>query len=205
MTGRSGPRTREELRYYLAADLAALGHDRRPRGAALFHPIVHFQGLLRRVEYLDRRSDPISRVVVSAHKLRLLRLGQRLGLTIPRGVFGPGLAIVHYGSVTVNPNATVGGNCRLHSDVVIGSKRGRSPVIGNDVWIGAGAKVFGRVTVGDGAVIGANAVVDSDVPEHTVVVGVPARVVRAVAEHDPRPIDGCGVADARRSRSRLRR
>ncbi|MBP6729069.1 MAG: serine O-acetyltransferase, partial [Microthrixaceae bacterium] len=78
----------------------------------------------------------------------------------------------------MNPNATVGGNCRLHSDVVIGSKGGSSPVIGDGVWIGAGAKVFGRVTVGDGAVIGANAVVDRDVPEHTVVVGVPARAVR---------------------------
>ena len=62
--------------------------------------------------------------------------------------------------------------------VTIGAERRESPVLGNDVFIGAGAKIIGSVTIGDGARIGANAVVVRDVPAHATAVGIPARVVR---------------------------
>jgi serine O-acetyltransferase len=62
--------------------------------------------------------------------------------------------------------------------VTIGAEKRESPKIGNDVFIGAGAKVIGPVEIGDGAKVGANAVVVHNVPASSTVVGIPARVVR---------------------------
>lgn len=64
--------------------------------------------------------------------------------------------------------------------------------IGNDVWIGAGAKILANVHIGDGAVIGSNAVVTSDIPANAIAVGVPAKVIRyreiAVGDQHPAPV-----------------
>jgi serine O-acetyltransferase len=68
----------------------------------------------------------------------------------------------------MGPGATIGGRSEQH-DV---------PIIGNDVYIATGAKVLGALTVGDGSVIGANAVVISSVPARAVAAGVPARIVK---------------------------
>jgi serine O-acetyltransferase len=65
----------------------------------------------------------------------------------------------------------------LEHQVTIGAERRASPKLGDDVFIGAGAKVIGAVTVGDGARIGANAVVIDDIPPGQTAVGIPARLV----------------------------
>jgi serine O-acetyltransferase len=102
---------------------------------------------------------------------------------IGRGAeFGPGFILIHSIGVVINGSVRGGANVKIEHQVTIGAERRQSPVIGNDVFIGAGAKVIGSVTVGDGARIGANAVVVRDVPPHTTVVGIPAKVVR---EHSP--------------------
>ena len=81
----------------------------------------------------------------------------------------------------VNDGAVIGNNCNIQQDVTLGkANRGKkvgAPVIGNNVFIGAGAKIIGRIHVGDGAAVGANAVVTKDVPAGAAVAGVPARVV----------------------------
>jgi serine O-acetyltransferase len=98
---------------------------------------------------------------------------------IGRGAeFGPGFVLVHSTGVVINGRVRGGSNVHVEHQVTIGAEGRVSPVIGNDVFIGAGAKVIGGVVVGDGARIGANAVVVDDVPAHTTVVGIPARVVR---------------------------
>jgi serine O-acetyltransferase len=98
---------------------------------------------------------------------------------IGRGAeFGPGFVLVHATGVVINGGVRGGSNVYVEHQVTIGAERRQSPVIGSNVFIGAGAKVIGPVTVGDGARIGANAVVVHDVPAHTTVVGIPARVVR---------------------------
>jgi serine O-acetyltransferase len=98
---------------------------------------------------------------------------------IGRGAeFGPGLVLIHATGVVINGRVRFGANARIEHQVTVGAERGASPVIGDDVFIGAGAKVIGAVMVGDGARIGANAVVVHDVPAHSTVVGIPARVVR---------------------------
>jgi len=96
---------------------------------------------------------------------------------------GPGLIFPH-GQVVIDGKVTIGRNCSINPWVTIGlsgrRKHGfdaRGPNIGDNVYIGTGAKVLGPVTVGDNVRIGANAVVIDDVPANATVVGVPARVV----------------------------
>jgi serine O-acetyltransferase len=100
------------------------------------------------------------------------------GLDLQAASIGPGLFISH-GQATVLSAERIGANAYVHQGVTIGwDYRGdRLPRIGDNVFIGAGAKVLGAVTVGDGARIGANAVVLCDVPPGATAVGVPARVV----------------------------
>jgi serine O-acetyltransferase len=101
------------------------------------------------------------------------------GCIIGRGAeFGPGFVLIHSIGVVINGAVKGGANVKIEHQVTIGAERRQSPVIGNDVFIGAGAKVIGPVTIGDGALVGANAVVVHDVPDHVTVVGIPAKVVR---------------------------
>ena len=97
---------------------------------------------------------------------------------IGRGAeFGPGFVLIH--SVGVVINGAVRGGCSIYIEhqVTIGAESRQSPTLGDDVFIGAGAKIVGRVAIGDGARIGANAVVLHDVPPGATAVGVPARVI----------------------------
>jgi len=86
----------------------------------------------------------------------------------PAAQIGPGLLIVHGQGIVVGGHARIGRNATLLQQVTIGSPspdhRERMPVIGDDVFLGAGAKLIGAITVGDGSLIGVNAVVTQDVP-----------------------------------------
>jgi serine O-acetyltransferase len=94
---------------------------------------------------------------------------------------GPGFYVGHHGSIVVGPGVRIGRNCNIGQMALVAQagpegRRG-TPSIGDRVFLGAGCKVLGGVTVQDGAAIGANAVVLDDVARNAVMVGVPARVV----------------------------
>lgn len=98
----------------------------------------------------------------------------------PQAIIGPGLYIGHIGGVHINPGAVLGKDCDVAHRVTIGtSAMGRpgAPVIGDNVYIGTGATLVGRVKVGSGAKIAANSLVISNVPEGATVMGVPARII----------------------------
>ncbi len=98
---------------------------------------------------------------------------------IGRGAdFGPGFVLIHATGVVINGQVKGGSNVYIEHQVTIGAEKRLSPRIGNNVFIGAGAKIIGEVTLGDHCRVGANAVVLDDVPPHSTVVGIPARVVR---------------------------
>ena len=98
---------------------------------------------------------------------------------IGRGAeFGRGFVLVHSQGVVINGSVRGGDRIFIEHQVTIGAERGTSPRVGSDIFIGAGAKIIGAVTLGDGARVGANAVVTRDVPADATVVGIPARVVR---------------------------
>jgi len=114
---------------------------------------------------------------------KFLRMSAHIltGIDLPcEARVGRRLRIDHFGGIVVSGDAVIGDDVILRNGVTIGlrhtNERG-APVIGNRVDIGAGAKILGRITVGDGAVIGANAVVVRDVPAGATAVGIPARVL----------------------------
>lgn len=82
--------------------------------------------------------------------------------------------------IVLHRRAKIGANCIIAQQVTVGgrSKKPEVPVIGDYVYIGAGAKILGPVTIGNQVVVGANAVVIEDVPDGTVAAGVPARIIR---------------------------
>ncbi len=111
---------------------------------------------------------------------------------IGRGAeFGPGFVLIHSQGVVINSAVRGGDRILVEHQVTIGAERNASPTLGSDIFIGAGAKIIGAVEIGDGAQVGANAVVVDDVPAFATVVGIPARVARIkspdveakVAEH----------------------
>jgi serine O-acetyltransferase len=109
------------------------------------------------------------------------------GISIPpTAQVGKGLLIEHFGGVVVHSGAKIGDFCTLSHQVTIGSKvpGGKSPVLGNHVYVCAGAKILGDITVGDRCIIGANAVVLHSIPARGIAVGIPAKVVKTMAHPD---------------------
>lgn len=110
----------------------------------------------------------------------IYRMNAAIGhVVIGRGAdFGPGFVIVHSFGIVINSSVKAGRNLVIEHGVTIGAEKGKSPVLGDNIFIGAGAKIIGAVTIGSDAKIGANAVVTKDVPAGATMVGIPARVVR---------------------------
>lgn len=103
------------------------------------------------------------------------------GISIPPTVeIGKGLMIEHFGGIVINSNSKIGDFCTISHCVTIGNKKpgGKSPIIGNNVYICVGAKVLGEITIGNNCIIGANAVVLDSVPENSIVAGMPAKVIK---------------------------
>jgi serine O-acetyltransferase len=123
------------------------------------------------------------------HRIRVvpeLLVARSLSLTgadIPYAAdIQPGLVLLHPVGVVIGGRTRIGRNCTIMQGVTLGAKWSRGgrveyPVIGDNVVIGAGAKVLGKVTVGDNAMIGANAVVLRDVPAQATAAGIPAKVL----------------------------
>ncbi len=105
---------------------------------------------------------------------------------IGRGAeFGPGFVLIHSTGIVINGQVRGGTNVYLEHQVTIGAERRRAPILGSDVFVGAGAKIIGAIEIGTGAKVGANAVVVDDVPPFSTVVGIPAKVVRRRTATDP--------------------
>jgi len=97
------------------------------------------------------------------------------GIEIPRATtVGPGLFIGHFGGITVSASAVLGNNCSISQNVTIGvagsGDRLGVPVIGDNVYIAPGARLFGKITIGHNVKIGANAVIYKSVPDNSVAV-----------------------------------
>ena len=133
--------------------------------------------VLRYASYYKNRN----KLLYLYYGYRLSRLQYKYGFQIPPGAkIGKGLYIGHFGSLIVNSGAVIGDNVNLSPNVVIGQQnRGEkkgAPTIGNNVWIGSGAVIVGKVNIGDDVLIAPNAYVNFDVPAHSIVIGNPATV-----------------------------
>lgn len=180
-------RSKKDLLYYLTADKIALGIKRfRPRRFG--DEIWKYQILLRKVEYyVNCRKSLVYKPILLLHGLRLHFLSIRLGFSIPINVCGPGLNIVHVGTIIISNKAKIGENCRIHAGVNIGENLGEpdeAPVIGNNVYIGPGSKIFGGIEVANNIAIGANSVVNKSFKEPGIsIAGVPAKQINNVGSN----------------------
>jgi serine O-acetyltransferase len=122
-------------------------------------------------------------------RLNLHRYKVKYGIEIYETTqVGSGPFIGHFGGIFVNVDAVIGRNCNLSQGVTLGlavrGKRKGVPTIGDNVYVGPGAKIIGNVKIGNNACIGANCVVTQDVPDHAVVAGVPGRILSYAGSED---------------------
>lgn len=130
---------------------------------------------------LDSQKPSISRSI----KLKIYWLTFRFietltGISLPKGaIIGGGLKIWHFGNIFINSDSVIGKNCTLRQGVTIGNRyeNGPSPVIGDNVEVGAYAQILGGIKVGNNVKIGAMSVVLSDIPDNATAVGIPAKII----------------------------
>lgn len=179
-------KTKEDLKIYIRSDLNSLGIKKitfKMKIKGLFSPqIWKYEVILRSLEYAINNNQNIRKHILN---YRLYKYGVKLGFTISPNTFGPGLCLCHVGPIIINDHCNIGANARIHVGVNIGNYSrldkdwvpDSTPIIGNNVYIGPGAKLFGKIKIGNNVAIGANAVVTKDVPDNVTVAGVPAKVI----------------------------
>lgn len=177
-------KTRNELNYYLIADSIALGRKRKNLINRIINPdyILNYQILFRKTEFYSNNKDKLfCKILYYFLAFKLKKLSFKLGFSIPLNRVGPGLTIAHIGPIIINNGTKIGKNCTIHVGVNIGTKAGFSdlaPIIGDNVYIGPGAKLFGKIKIANNCAIGANAVVNKSFEnENKAIAGVPAKEI----------------------------
>lgn len=175
-------KNKKDLKFYIKCDEIARWNHK----ASVFEKIIRgdmwrYNVVLRKQEYnLNCRKGILKKILKLYYEIKKRKLGYKLGWFIPPNVFGPGLCIVHVGPVIVNSAASFGSNCRIQAMVNIGASKGdvNAPHAGDFIYIGPGAKLFGKIELGSNISIGANAVVNKTMTQNNVTLaGVPASVV----------------------------
>lgn len=114
-------------------------------------------------------------------RINYRRLSIKLGIQIPYTTkIEEGFSIHHYNCIVIHGKSIIGKNLDIRQGVTIGDVCSEVPIIGDNVYIGAGAKIIGKVVVGSNVIIGANSVVTKDIPNNTVVAGVPAKAIKKI-------------------------
>lgn len=154
---------------------------REKKGTFTWLPSQSLLASLRSYQYWKSRGTlgwMMSKVAVIRHRFWSIVTGCDLPLNVE---IGGGLLMPHPNGIVIHPMCKIGPNCLIFQQVTLGSNessiRSGVPTLGGHVDVGAGAKILGPVVIGDNAVIGANAVVLTDVPANAVAVGIPARVI----------------------------
>ena len=162
------------------------GEDGEPFLKKIFRPLeIQYISLFRKANLC--RFKPLK----LWYMLRLMHLSHKTKIQIPaRTTIGEGLYIGHLGRVIINPDAKLGKNINISTGVTIGAenrgKRKGSPEISDRCWIGANAVIVGNIKIGSDVLIAPLTYVNFDVPDHSIVIGNPGRIIpkeNATAEY----------------------
>ena len=143
----------------------------------IFRPLeIKYMYWLRRAQNLK---NPISKIFAI---LKLRNLSKKTSIQIPFSTkIGEGFYIGHCGRVIINPQAVLGKNINIATGVTIGQeirgKRKGCPVISDNVWIGTNSVIVGKITIGTDVLIAPLSYVNFDVPDHSIVIGNPAKII----------------------------
>lgn len=181
-------KTKDDYKNYLEQDKKALGIESsffsflNPYNIDL--EIWEFQKALRTCEYLYNinKNNIFWKIRKHLAAVKLKKLSLLLGFTINPNCFGPGLRIMHRGTIIVNGQCKIGANCSINAGVNIGVKpdfENDAPMLGANIYIGPGVKIYGDVVIADDCKIGANAVVNKSFNEKGgIIVGIPAKYLK---------------------------
>ena len=184
----------EEIRY----DVKAF-RQRDPAATSDMEIVLLYSGFHARTAHrvshkLHRAGHPLVARAISQGAKMLTGIEIHPGATIGRG-----LVIDHGSGVVIGETAEIGDNCTLYQGVTLGGTGKdvgkRHPTLGNNVMVGAGAKVLGPLTIGDNAKIAAGAVVLHEIPSDSTAVGIPARVVRVGGSRVANDLDQIHIPD----------
>lgn len=143
-----------------------------------------FQKTLRKLEYYHNcKNHGLYKLYCLYLRYKFKKISLKLGFSIPINVIGPGLAIVHYGTIVINGNAKIGKNCRMHACVNIGASGGEkeAPQLGDNIYLAPGAKIYGNIKIASNCAIGANAVVNKSFDEEGIfIAGNPAVKIKEI-------------------------
>lgn len=173
----------EDYKAYIEADKTALGRKRRyPK---ITDYIWKYEILLRKCEYYNNcRHGWLNKLWEGILRYRRSKIGAMCGFSITINCVEKGLCLSHIGPIIINPYARIGMNCRLHVGVNIGADARiaeNAPIIGNNVYIGPGAKIFGKISIANNIAIGANAVVNKSFLEENISIGgIPAKKISGI-------------------------
>ncbi len=153
--------------------------------AIMAHRVAH--KLYKNKKYLPARAISQAAKVITGIEIH------------PGATIGKGLMIDHGMGVVIGETAEIGDNCTIYQGVTLGGTGKdvgkRHPTLGNNVMVGAGAKVLGPFHIGDNSKIAANAVVLEEIPENCTAVGIPAKIVRKAGERVQLDLDQIHIPD----------
>jgi serine O-acetyltransferase len=165
----------------LRALVETLKGDFKRHEASLKNPALWAVAVYRFGRYANELPPGVARSVASkAYGVLFLGVELTSGIVFNReATVGKDFHLIHWGNTKIHPGVVIGDRVGIMHDVTLGTTMERQgvPRIGNDVFIGAGAKILGPVTIGDGAIVASNSLVLSDVPPGATAVGVPARML----------------------------
>lgn len=172
-----------ELKDYLTEDLKRFNKKPTLKDWVLKNEWAYIYKYIKTLRYLEYYLNSKKKLPYLFYFFKYKRLCYKLSIDIKPNNVGPGFRIMHLGGlVCMKKNCRIGKNCTILPGVVIGNKHLNDDnswvYIGDNCYIGLGAKIFGQVNIGNNVTIGANAVVTHDIPDNAVVGGIPARIIR---------------------------
>lgn len=173
--------SRDELQFYIKADLMMnCGYFAPPVATRLKRLFVHdyimeYLVSMRKTAFAMNTGGFRKHPLAIFSFLKWKRLGVKLGFSIGYNSLGYGVVIPHYGTIVVGESNHIGNYAVLHTSVCV-SNNGKT--IGDGFYCATGAKITTRCTIGDFVSVGANSVVNMNVPDHVLVAGMPAKVIK---------------------------
>lgn len=179
-------KTKSDLKEYIRKDCEKYGVK-----FTFFHPFIYsetynvyrYLRTLRYLEYyLNNKHGIFNTLMYFYYWYNHRRLSQKTMMTIAPNTLGKGCLIMHPGFRRIVPSTKVGVNCTILPNVLLGKKHpGDCRIeIGDNCYISTNVTILGPVKIGDNVIIGAGAVVVSDIPDNTVVAGVPAKIIKRI-------------------------
>ena len=179
--------SKEDYKKYLKVEKEAY-HKCYPNFTYEHKILIKFLKLYRTVEYYHNcRTDFLGRIYYQILLRRYQHKEIKYQIFLGLNSIDMGFRIVHIGPIYIHENCQIGKNVKIHPMVVISKPLGHNdnyPIIGDGVWIGPGTKIFGKIKIGDQAVIGANSLVNKNVEAHTTYAGNPAQKINAKGYED---------------------